>query len=168
MLTGRSLTVCWRLLPGGWCMVRGVWSGGSAPRGCLLPEGSAPGGCLLPGGYGPGGVCSRGVVWSGGVCAPGDLARGGSGPGVWSGGVWWYPSMHWGRTAPLWTESQTPVKTLPWPNFVATGNKEFSIKAFSANCNQFYIIILLVNPFLLPIFISQRKKVKAQKNKKPI
>ena len=23
---------------------------------------------------------------------------------------------------PLWTESQTPVKTLPWPNFVAAGN----------------------------------------------
>ena len=23
---------------------------------------------------------------------------------------------------PLWTESHTPVKTLPWPNFVAAGN----------------------------------------------
>ena len=26
------------------------------------------------------------------------------------------------NTPPLWTESQTPVKTLPWPNFVAAGN----------------------------------------------
>ena len=26
------------------------------------------------------------------------------------------------QTPPLWTESQTPVKTLPWPNFVAAGN----------------------------------------------
>ena len=29
------------------------------------------------------------------------------------------PTTH----APLWTESQTPVKTLPWPNFVAGGKK---------------------------------------------
>ena len=26
--------------------------------------------------------------------------------------------------SPVWTESQTPVKTLPCPNFVAGGNKE--------------------------------------------
>ena len=26
------------------------------------------------------------------------------------------------QTPPLLTESQTPVKTLPWPNFVAAGN----------------------------------------------
>ena len=74
MRTGRSLTVCWRLLPGG----------GGVP--------------------GPGGVPGQGDV-----PGPGGL---------------WHPSMHWGRhpPPPLLTESQTPVKTLPWPNFVAAGN----------------------------------------------
>ena len=67
MRTGRSLTVCRSLLPGGGLLLGGLLLGGSA----------------------------------------------------WGGG---YPSMHWGRP-PLWTESQTPVKTLPWPNFVAAGNK---------------------------------------------
>ena len=46
MHTGRSLTVCWSLLPGG-CLLWGV----SAPGGCLVRGGSAPGG----------GVCSWGV-----------------------------------------------------------------------------------------------------------
>ena len=46
MRTGRSLTVCWGLVPGG----GGLWSGGgSAPGGCLVPGVSAPGG-LVPGG----------------------------------------------------------------------------------------------------------------------
>ena len=77
--TGRSLTVCWRLLPGG-----GV---------CLVGGGSA---------------------WSGGAC----LVQGGS---LVQGGL---ASQHALRqTPPLWTESQTLVKTLPWPNFVAAGNK---------------------------------------------
>ena len=60
MRTGRSLTVCWSLLPGGVCLVGGVVS---APGGvclvrgwwCLLPGGSAWSGggwCLLPGGGG--------------------------------------------------------------------------------------------------------------------
>ena len=131
MRTGRSLTVCRSLLPGGGglfpggvcsrggvsalggllpggvcsggCLLRGV----SGPRGCLLPGGvSSRGGCLLPGG-----CLLRGTVCSGGVC---------SGRGCLLWGV--YPSMHWGRHPPLWTESQTPVKTLPWPNFVAAGN----------------------------------------------
>ena len=56
------------------------------------------GGCLLPGGVPP----SRGrrCLLPGGV------------------------SQHALRqTPPLLTESQTPVKTLPWPNFVAAGNK---------------------------------------------
>ena len=56
--------------------------GVSAPEGCLLQEDLLPGRCLLWGGSAP---------W-------------GSTPGGW------YPSMHWGRP-PLWTESQTRVKT---------------------------------------------------------
>ena len=90
-------TVCWRLLPGGvsapggWC----AWSGG--------------GGGGVPG---PGGVCL--VLGRGGVPGPGG--------GVCSpeGGL---ASQHALRQtpSPLWTESQTPVKTLPWPNFVAAG-----------------------------------------------
>ena len=92
MRTGRSLTVCRSLLPGG-AGPGGVWSGGvSAPRGGLLPEGGL--------------VCSLGGVYSRGVC---------------SGGV--VVSQHALRQNPPWTESQTPVKTLPWPNFVAAGNK---------------------------------------------
>ena len=77
MRTGRSLTVCWRLLPGGG--VRGVLG---------------PGGCLLREGW---------CAWSGGGLASQHALR---------------------QTPPLWTESQTPVKTLPWPNFVAAGNEE--------------------------------------------
>ena len=76
--------------------------------GCLLPGGSAPRGGSSPGGGG----CSQ---------------RGGR--GWW----WWYPSMHWGRhPPPLWTESQTPVKTLPWPNFVTAGNKWSEIHSTSS------------------------------------
>ena len=59
------------------------------------------GGCLLPGGSAPGGA------WSGEMPAPGA-------------GV---ASQHALRQTPLLTESQTPVKTLPCPNFVAGGNK---------------------------------------------
>ena len=56
MRTGRSLTVCRSLLPGGGVLSQsqgGVWSWGglSGPGGV-----SGPGGCLVPGG-----VCSRGV-----------------------------------------------------------------------------------------------------------
>ena len=77
MRTGRSLTVCWRsLLPGGCllpgCLLRGV----SAPRGVSA----------LVGGYIP-------------ACTEADT--------------------------PLLTESQIPVKTLPWPNFIAAGNNAF-------------------------------------------
>ena len=91
------------------------------PVGCILPAHwpylrvcSAPGGAyLLP----------RGVpAWSWGVsawsrgCLPGP--RGGA--CLVPGGLW-YPNMHWGTPHPLWTESQTPVKILPCPNFVAGG-----------------------------------------------
>ena len=67
----------------------------------LLPGG----GCMLPGG-----VSSGGGVYSRGVSAP-------VGPAL---GV--VVSQHALRQTPLWTESQTPVKTLPWPNFVAAGS----------------------------------------------
>ena len=83
MRTGRSLTVCWRLLPGGGLPGSGgvclVWGGS------LVLEGSA---------------WSGGGLWSWGVC----LVQGGvclvRGVGLWSQGgvclVWggWHPSMH--------------------------------------------------------------------------
>ena len=66
----------------------------------------------------PGGVCS------GGVSAPGGcLVRGGSGRGGLLPGGYGIPACTEADTLPLWTESQMPVKTLPWPNFVAAGNK---------------------------------------------
>ena len=86
--------------------------GGGLLSGDLLLGGSAPRvGGLLPGGVCSGGVCSRG--------------RG------------WHPSMHWGRP-PLWTESQTPVKTLPWPNFVAAGNKQIVFNVAPCKISQVY------------------------------
>ena len=116
------------LLLGGVCFPRGclLW-GVSAPRGCLLW------GCLLQGVSALGGVCSQGgLLWGvsvsqGGVCswgvsAPrGVSAPGGSAPrGSAPRGVW--VSQHALRqTPPLLTESQMPVKTLAWPNFVAAG-----------------------------------------------
>ena len=77
MRTGRSLTVCWRLLPGGGGGVSGpggvsAWSGGVSawPRGGLPGPG---GGSLVPGGVsawsGGGLPGTGGVLWSrGGVC----------------------------------------------------------------------------------------------------
>ena len=87
---------------GGLVRSRGSALGGSGPGGCLLLGGSALGGSLVPGGWGA-------LVQSRGVCS-----WGGSAPrGV---------SQHALRqNPPLWTESQTPVKTLPWPNYVAAG-----------------------------------------------
>ena len=70
------------------------------------------------------GVCSQGgwCLLLGGWC----LLRGVSAPrgagllpgGLLRGGVSQYALR---QTPPLLTESQTPVKTLPWPNFVAAG-----------------------------------------------
>ena len=78
MRTGRSLTVCWSLLPGGV----------SAPGGCV----SGPGGLSARGVSVPGGICSRG----GGVCfQEGCLVRGGLLWGdvcSWGGVV--YPIRH--------------------------------------------------------------------------
>ena len=129
MRTGRSLTVCWHLLPRrGVCLLGGVPAGGvcsrgvSALGGCLVLGGSALGGCLLWGGVCSRGyalgvcVCSEGVSALGGVSAPGGLVLG----GLLRGGI---PACTEADTLPpLWTESQMHVKTLPWPNFVAAGN----------------------------------------------
>ena len=82
----------------------------SASRGVSAPGVSVPEG-LLPGG----GVCLEGVCFRG-VSAPGGSAPGGSAP---RGGC--IPACTETDT-PLLTESQTPVKILPWPNFVAAGN----------------------------------------------
>ena len=82
----------------------GVWSGGvSAPRGVS--------------GLGGGGVWSWGGVCSGGVCSRGEcLLLGGC---LLPGGI----SQHALRQTPLPpVDRQTPVKILPWPNFVAAGN----------------------------------------------
>ena len=103
---------------------RWPYAGVCFPGGCLVRGGSAPrGGCLVRG------VCSRRVsgrgVWSGGVCSwggsvpGGGLVWGGSGPGGVSapGGI----SQHALRQTPP-VDRQTPVKILPWPNFVAASN----------------------------------------------
>ena len=98
--------------------------------GCLLP------GCLLPGGSALGGAWSRGVSaleegllpggWSVlGGSAPGGSALGGLGVSGLGGclcsrGV----SQHALRQTPLPpVDRHTLVKILPWPNFVAAGNK---------------------------------------------
>ena len=81
-----------------------------------MPESASLGGVPGSGGWG--------AVWSapGGVSTLGGLLRG----GIWSRGVStlggvWVSALE--ADTPLWTELQTPVKTLPWPNFVAAGNK---------------------------------------------
>ena len=86
--------------------------------------------CLLLGGSALGrGVSALGGVCSGGVCALGVsglwgcLLLGGSALGVSALGVCVYPSMTEADIPPL-TVSQTPVKTLPWPNFIAAGKKK--------------------------------------------
>ena len=111
-----------------------AWSGGCLPGlggVCLVRGGSAwsfgQGGLLGPGG----GVC---LVWGGLVWGGGGLP-GPRGVGLWSrgglpglvGGAG-IPACTEADTPPLWTESQTPVKTLPWPNFVAAGKKTYTFE----------------------------------------
>ena len=85
MRTGRSLTVCWSLLP----------------KGGLVWVGSGPGGlCLVQGGSGLGGGSGPGEVWSWGVRG---LWSGGSRPGGLVRGL--YPCMQLGRP-PLWTDTR--------------------------------------------------------------
>ena len=94
MRTGRSLTVCCSLLPGGgspWSRGGSAWSRGGSP---WSREGLPGLGGVLPG--------LGGSAWSG---------EGGS---AWSGGVLLGPRGAWGGFSgdpPLWTESQTRVKT---------------------------------------------------------
>ena len=85
MRTDRSLTVCWRLLPGGGLLPEGgVWSGGGVwSRGMSALRGSAPRGYLLPGE----GVSGPGGGWFG-VSAPGGVCSWGGWGGGWGGGVW--------------------------------------------------------------------------------
>ena len=118
MRTGRSLTICCSLLPGG-----GVCSGGG---------GVCSGGwsCSRGGVPGPGGVCLvRGEVMLPGGCA-------------WSRGVsalgGWQYSQHALRQTP-----SPPVdrilditaceNAVPWPNFVAAG-KFFWTVIFNVSC----------------------------------
>ena len=92
MRTGRSLTVCWSLLPGG---VWSRWEGGMVLGGMV-----------------------RGVSGPGGVSGQGGLVQ-----GVWSGegGI----SQYALRQIPLSpVDRQTPVKILPWPNFVEAGKNQ--------------------------------------------
>ena len=78
MRTGRSLTICCSMLPGGGCLLPGgclIW-GGVCSRGVSGRGVSAPGGYLVGGVSAPGGVCSQGCLvlgggaWSWG-CVPG-------------------------------------------------------------------------------------------------
>ena len=119
MRTGRSLTVCRSLLPGGVSAQGGVCSGGVSALGSVCSEG-----CVCSGGVCSGG-CLLGGVYSGGLLRGGCLLWGVSAPG----GVVWYPSMHWSRQPPsvnrmtnrcknitLATTSLRPVKRLKWEN----------------------------------------------------
>ena len=107
-------------VPGlGWVYL--VPGGVPGPGGCTWSWGGVPGlGC----GPGLGGhTWSRGVPGLGGYLVLGGVsALGGFQPGgrLLVGGI---PACTEADTPPpLLTESQTPVKTLPWPNFVAAGN----------------------------------------------
>ena len=96
-------------------MLESASRGGVCSGGCLLQGGVYSRGCLL---WGGGLLRGRGYLLRG-VCSQGGclLPRGVSAPG----GVC-IPACTEADT-PLLTESQTPVKTLPWPNFVAAGKK---------------------------------------------
>ena len=99
--------------------VGGVWFGG----GVSGPGGSASWGCLVQGSLVLGGL----VLWGsgpGGVSAPGGclLPGGASAPGGCP-----LLGVAVSQHALKQTESKTPVKTLPWPNFVAAGNEQFLI-----------------------------------------
>ena len=131
MRTGRSLTVCRSLLPGGGVSAPvGVCSGGGLLLGgCPLPGGSALGGCLLLGDLlwvcvclsAPWGVCSWGGLLPGeGVSALGE-------GGCLLGGV----CLLQGGGIPACTAVDTPCeqndkqvqKYYLGHNFVAAGNK---------------------------------------------
>ena len=90
------------------------------PLGCGPGGGfSFPGGCLLLGGGSP---SPDGSPWQGGASFLGG---------------WQYPSKHWGRPLPPWTESQTRVKTYNLGhNFVAAGNRNtMYLQSYEINWN---------------------------------
>ena len=99
---------------------------------CITKQECIPVGCVPAARWPYAGVCFPGGVWSGegvvlGVCVvqggggPGGSGPGGSGPRGSGPGGSPYPGGSPCQRPPLWAESQTPVKTLPWPNFVAAG-----------------------------------------------
>ena len=101
------------VLWGGGCLVWGLgwcaWSGGVcawSTGGGVPGLGGVPG----PGVSGPGG----------GVPCPWGVRSEGGGGGFWSGGVSQH-AMRQTHLPPPPVERQTPVKILPWPNFVAAG-----------------------------------------------
>ena len=105
-----------------------AWSGG--PQGGLVLGGA------WSGGGGGGGVWSGGRLVSGlggGVWSGGCLVWG-SGGGVWSRGVsgGYIPACTEADPTPP-VDTQTPVKILPWPNFVAAGNKTIFWKVLNTN-----------------------------------
>ena len=105
---------------GGVCSWGCVWSWGGV---CSL-EGVCSWGCLLWGG-----CLLLGCLLLGGVSALGGCLLPGGGIPAWTEA----------DTSPLWTESHTPVKTLPWPNFVAAGNDtNRNVLAFSFPRNVHY------------------------------
>ena len=100
--------------------------GGVCSGGIVCSQGGVcSGGCLLPGG-----VCFGGCLLLKGVCSWGMSAPGGgrvsNAGGCLPWGVLGIPACTEADTPPpSLTESQTPVKTLPWPNFiVASKNTE--------------------------------------------
>ena len=114
--------VCLGCVSGGVC--QGCVSKGCLPGGCL-PRVCVSGGVCLEGGGGclPRGVC----VFRRGVSAGGGFVQGVSAWGCWCapisadtppGHTHIHP-LHAGiHPPPVWTESQTGVKTLPSRNFV--------------------------------------------------
>ena len=133
MRTGRSLTVCWSLLPGGVCLVR--W-GGSPCRGDGSP---CRGGLPVPGGSpwsGRGVLLARGVLPAGGSAWSGGFSPG-PGGSAWSqggfslvrggvclvpGGVLWRPPVNritdTCKNITFATTSLRPVKIKPHTNSV--------------------------------------------------
>ena len=139
--------------PGGvYLVLGGVPGPGDVPGHGSVPgprEGGVPG-------PGEGGVPGLGgCTWSGGLYLVWGvyLVRGGtwSGGCTWSGGVCQvhppgtrYTPRDQTRYTPPWTESQTPVKTLPWPNFVAAGKKPFHFSNFAifVPCSSFDTVVI--------------------------
>ena len=112
-----------------------LYGGGLCPGGLCLAEGSLSSrGISVQGGLCPVGSLSRGSL--GGLCPGGSISRGFS----VLGGL---PD----RTPPLWTESQTGVKTLPWRNFIAGGKNRDSINKMtdsfeSPKCSKLNAIMI--------------------------